>query len=54
MAQVFPCEFGEISKNTFFYRTPPVATSATFFSSEITCQSKIDSLSNCFEQKLEF
>ena len=28
MAQVFSCEFCEISKNTFFYRIPPVAASA--------------------------
>ena len=26
--QAFPCEFCEIFKNTFFYRTPPVAASA--------------------------
>ena len=25
---VFSCEFCEISKNTYFYRTPPVAASA--------------------------
>ena len=25
LTQVFPCEFFEISKNTSFYRTPPVA-----------------------------
>ena len=25
LAQVFSCEFWKISKNTFFYRTPPVA-----------------------------
>ena len=25
LAQVFSCEFSEISKNTFSYRTPPVA-----------------------------
>ena len=25
LAQVFSCEFCRISKNTFFYRTPPVA-----------------------------
>ena len=25
LAQVFPCEFCEISKNTFSYRRPPVA-----------------------------
>ena len=28
LAQVFSCEFCEISKNTFFYRTPLVAASA--------------------------
>ena len=28
LAQVFSCEFYEISKNTFFYRTLPVAVSA--------------------------
>ena len=27
LAQVFSCEFCEISKNTFLYRTPPVAAS---------------------------
>ena len=27
LAQVFYCQFCEISKNTFFYRTPPVAAS---------------------------
>ena len=27
LAQVFPCEFCKISKNTFSYRTPPVAAS---------------------------
>ena len=27
LAQVFPCEFCEISKNTFTYRTPPMAAS---------------------------
>ena len=27
LAQVFSCEFCEISKNTFFYRTPLVAAS---------------------------
>ena len=27
LAQVFSCEFCKISKNTFFYRTPPVAAS---------------------------
>ena len=27
LAEVFPCEFCEISKNIFFYRTPPVAAS---------------------------
>ena len=27
LAPVFPCEFCEISKNTFYYRTPLVAAS---------------------------
>ena len=27
LAQVFSCEFYEITKNTFSYRTPPVTTS---------------------------
>ena len=27
LAQMFPCEFREISKNIFSYRTPPVAAS---------------------------
>ena len=27
LAQVFSCEFCEILKNTFFYRTPPMAAS---------------------------
>ena len=27
LAQVFSCEFWEISKNTFYHRTPPVAAS---------------------------
>ena len=31
LAQVFSCESCEISKNTFFYRTPLVAASETFF-----------------------
>ena len=29
LAQVFSCEFCEISKNTFSYRTPPVPASET-------------------------
>ena len=33
LAQVFSCEFCEISKNTFFYKTPLVAASLlTYFS----------------------
>ena len=30
LAQVFSCEFCEISKNTFSYRTPLVAASVNF------------------------
>ena len=29
LVQVFSCEFCEIFKNTFFYRTPPVAASVS-------------------------
>ena len=29
LAQVFSCEFCEISKNSFSYRTPPVAASGS-------------------------
>ena len=32
LAQVFSCEFCEISKNTFFYKTPPLAASKDFLS----------------------
>ena len=32
LAQVFSCEFCEISKNTIFYRTPPVAASELHYS----------------------
>ena len=32
LAQMFSCEFCKISKNTFFYRTPSIATSeASYF-----------------------
>ena len=31
LAQVFSCELREIFKNTFFYRTPPVAASKAYF-----------------------
>ena len=30
LAQVFSCEFWEISKTTFSYRTPPVAASELY------------------------
>ena len=30
LSQMFSCEFYEISKNAFFYRTPTVAASAHF------------------------
>ena len=29
LAQVFSCEFGKISKNIFFHKTPPVAASGS-------------------------
>ena len=36
LALVFSCEFCEIFKNTFFYRTPPLASPAQAFSE--SCQ----------------
>ena len=35
LAQVFSCEFCEIFKNKFSYRTPPVVASKIFFSEYI-------------------
>ena len=35
LVQAFSCEFGEISKKTFFYRTPLVAASVCKFSKEL-------------------
>ena len=42
LAQVFSCEFCEISKNTFSYRTPPVAAS----------DSRRGEISHCIEIQL--
>ena len=39
LAQVFSCEFCEISKNTFFHRTPLVAASVTARNSAETVRS---------------
>ena len=36
LAQVFSCECCEISKNTFSYRAPPVAASATYDNAALT------------------
>ena len=36
LAQVFPCEFCEISKKTFSYRTPPVAASLKGYKVKLT------------------
>ena len=45
---MFPCEFCEISKNTFFYRTPVVAASEDYklTISETESQSKWSILNN--------
>ena len=45
LAQAFSCEFGEIDKNTFYYRTPLVAASGVLinfailepFSNKVAC-----------------
>ena len=47
LAQVLCCEFCEISKNTFFYRTPPVAASLV---STVTLQNQ--KINNFFKQFL--
>ena len=62
LAQVFSCEFCEISKNTFFYRTPLVAASGLslnrieiqilfvrklFIESQLLKHTKIQELTSC-------
>ena len=34
---MFSCEFGEISKNNFFHRTPPVAASDSTVDKDVQC-----------------
>ena len=46
--QVFTCEFCEIFKNTFFYRTPPIATSAA---SILPCMVFISKIYGLFTRK---
>ena len=40
LAQVFSCEFCEMSKNTIFYRTPPVAAN--------TLEENVDIIDFCY------
>ena len=40
LAEVFFCELCEISKNTFFYRTPPEAASVTYNNTALTRRKK--------------
>ena len=47
LAQVFPCEFCEIYKNTFSYRTPPVAASNNMRESEHKRDVEIHNFSEC-------
>ena len=49
LAQVFSCEFCEISKNTFSYRTPPVATSVSVWSAD-----ELESLLNKLNENLSY
>ena len=47
LVQVFSCDFCEYSKNTFFYRTPPVAASVKSYDqklSQIVSRSKSKSV----------
>ena len=41
-AQAFSCEFSEISKNTFFYRTLRVATSGELQTSKSDVENRIE------------
>ena len=47
LAQVFSCEFCEISKNTFSYRTPPVAASVFCRKEKYLCTSSARISSSC-------
>ena len=54
LAQVFSCEFCEISKNTFFQGTPPVAASECSLSQVFWtnfCKPNIETLQNKFTWK---
>ena len=50
LAQVFSCEFCEISKSIFFYRTPPVAVSANLHRQFVLAKS----YPNCGRAHLKF
>ena len=41
LTQVFPCEYCEICKNTFFYGTPPVAASVVLKNSYISRKTSV-------------
>ena len=49
LAQVFSCEFCEISKNTFSYRTPPVVAFLLFKKLEERFLTKKDLIRNLFK-----
>ena len=53
LAQVFSCEFCEISKNIFSYRTPPVAASKSF-SFCFHCVSFSTLIPRCISKLLSF
>ena len=46
LAQVFSCDFCEISKNTFFYRTPLVAVSVISVISGFSMLNRLDQNAN--------
>ena len=50
LAQVFSCEFFKISKNTFSYRTPSVATSNGYFFLKFPSFSKSEHLRGYFSR----
>ena len=52
LAQVFSCEFCEISKNTFSFRTPPVAASIDWNVARKLDEQNVDYSTESFLKKI--
>ena len=50
LGHIFPCEFCEIPKNTFFYRIPPVAASIFRLQLRIKSDTILRSIKNCYAE----